>query len=387
MTRMWAVAVLGAALALACSGSTRRDDSARRPTDDAGAEKSEGMPTRVHLSEAVVRDANIVTQAVGLEVLASSLVLTGEVAADPDRSAKVASPVAGRLQEVSFKEGTLVKRGDAMAVVRAPELGNLRAAYAATGDRARAARANADRLKELASERLAATQAQLDAEAQAHALELEGRALGQQLATMGAGSKPGASALTVFAPLGGSVLTRDAVVGQAVTTDQTLATISDLAEVLFLARVYEKDLGRIRVGAAAAVEVSAHPAEMFDGHVEYLGQQIDPVSRTFLARVRLRNRGDLLRIGLFGTARVTTAEAAVQRALPVLPRSAVTLIGDQPTVFVLEEGDYVARGVTLGSGVGDRVEARSGIKEGDRVVVRGAFAVKSALLKSTLAAE
>ncbi len=365
------------------------DACARKPSDDAKpATSSEtahgGVPDHVHLSAAVIKDANVQTAIVTLDILSAVLPLPGEIVADPDRSAKVSSPVAGRIEQVSFKEGSIIKKGDLLAVIRIPELGKLRAAYAAQVEKAKAARSNAERLKELAANRLAATQAQVDAQAQADALELEAKALGEQLATLGA-SGSGVSTLPLRAPVGGMVMTRDAIVGQPITPEQTLASIADLSEVWFLARVYEKDLDRVRAGARADVQLAAYRSETFRGAVEFVGRQIDPSARTFSARIRLANRGDLLSIGLSGTALVTTTDAAAKVAKPVVSRAAVADVGDKSVVFVRRGGDFDAREVTLGESAGGRVEVLTGVREGEEVVVQGVFAIKSAMLKSTFA--
>jgi cobalt-zinc-cadmium efflux system membrane fusion protein len=112
------------------------------------------------------------------------------------------------------------------------------------------------------------------------------------------------------------------VVGQPVSADQTLGSIADLSEAWFLGRVFEKDLGRLHEGARAEVVLNAYPAEHFDGTIEVLGQQIDPVARTLTARIRIANRRGLLRIGLFGGARVESGRSASSSfRAPRSPRS------------------------------------------------------------------
>lgn len=321
------------------------------------------------------------------EALQATLVLPGEVAADPDRSAQVSSPAGGGILQVSFREGSAVKRGDVLAVVRVPELGQNRAAFTATAARAAAARANADRLEALAAKRLAATQEVVSAKAEADALEAQAKADEEQLRAMGTGQTGGAQ-LVLRAPVSGVVLSRDAVVGQAVTTDSTLARIADLAEVWFLARVFEKDLGRLRAGAAAEVQLNAYPDAPFAGTVDTVGHEVDPIARTVTARIRLTNREDLLRIGLFGVARVATSAPENKSSVLVVPRSAVTDVGDKQVVFVREpDGDFELHGVVLGDVSVGKVAVVSGLREGEVVAIDGVFTLKSAVLKGTFGEE
>jgi cobalt-zinc-cadmium efflux system membrane fusion protein len=280
-----------------------------------------------------------------------------------------------------------VKKGDVLAVIRVPELGKIRAAYAASMEKAKAARSNAERTKALVDQRLGAQQTLLDAQASADALDMEARSLGEQLAAMGVRESAGpAFELALRAPLSGVVIARDAVVGQPVTADQVLGSIADLSEVWFLGRVFEKDLGRLLRGADAEVELNAYSDQRFAGSVEYIGRQVDPGARTVTARIRLQNREELLRIGLFGTAHVSTEEKEAHVPLIVIPRSALTEIGGKSAVFVLQsDGSFEMHEVAVGDAALGKVEVISGLREGEQVVVEGVFTLKSVVLKSAIA--
>jgi cobalt-zinc-cadmium efflux system membrane fusion protein len=145
-------------------------------------------------------------------------------------------------------------------------------------------------------------------------------------------------------------------------------------------------LGRVRVGAKADVRLNAYPAEHFEGTVEYLGKQVDPVARTVTARIRLKNRDELLRISLFGTAHVGVTDGAARPATLVVPESAITEVAGKRVVFVRQaDGDFEQHEIVTGDSALGQVQVLSGLREGEQVVVQGAFTLKSALLKSTFA--
>jgi cobalt-zinc-cadmium efflux system membrane fusion protein len=174
------------------------------------------------------------------------------------------------------------------------------------------------------------------------------------------------------------------VVGQPVTAEQTIAVIADLDQVWFLARVFEKNLGQTHVGAPADVQLNAYPNERFQGVIEYLGRQIDPAARTVTARIRLTNRTELLRIGLFGVAHVGTGEETTKPPVLAVPRDAVTEIGGKTVVFVQQpDGDFDVHDVVLGETALTKVAVVSGLRAGEPVVVDGVITLKSAVLKST----
>lgn len=387
--------VFVAALAMtSCSKSDKPetgDAHEKQPSTAASAhgehDEHAELPSRVKLTPEVIADAQIRTAAVKKGTLAITVSLPGEIAVDPDRAARIAAPVAGRIEEVRFKEGASVKKGDVLAVIRVPELGKVRGAQAVAFAKAKAARTNTDRLKSLLEKRLTSEQAVVDAEAEAQALSIEARALGEQLTAMGAGAGAGSPfLLTLKAPIDGVVIARDAVVGQPATAEQTLGSIADLREVWFLGRVFEKDLGSLKIGAGVEVQLNAYPKEHFEGRVDHIGQKIDPVARTVTARVSLTNRNDMLRIGLFGMASVETGGAQVREPRLLVPRSALTEIGQKQVVFVKHsDGDFEMHGVVLGDAALGNVEIVSGLREGEEVVVEGVFTLKSAVLKGTFA--
>ncbi len=350
-------------------------------------EEHEQLPRQLRVPPDTVRTAGIETQKAVSAPLAATVALPGEIAAIPDRSAKLSAAVPGRLEQVSFNEGSLVKKGDILAVLRVPDVGRLRGAHASAMAKAKAARANVERLKALRESGLGSEQALLDAEAEARAQESEARAFGDQLGAIGASTESGLGFLvSLRAPLTGSVVTRDAVVGQPVTADHVLATIVDLSEVWFLGRIFEKDLERLKLGSPAEVQLNAFPNERFHGVVEHLGQQTDPVARTLTARVRLSNADGRLRLGLFGTAHVASGERGPEKPTLLVPRSAVAEVGDKKIVFVrAADGDFVVHEVMLGEAALGQVQVLQGLDEGEEVVSRGVFTLKSLLLKSTLA--
>jgi cobalt-zinc-cadmium efflux system membrane fusion protein len=355
------------------------------------SEEHDELPTKVRLGADVVRSAGIKTAAAVLEGLPATVDLTGEIAADPDRSARLAARVSGRIVDVRVKEGDRVKVGQTVAVLESPELARARATLASVAARSKSARLNADRLKILEAKSLASGQELSGAEAEASALDAEVVAAKQTLGALGQGEvdvQGRGARITIRTPLAGFVLIRDAVQGQSVDAEHVIATIGDLDRVYFLARLFEKDLARAKVGASAEVRLNAYPAEVFEAKIETIGRQIDPASRTVTARILVRNHGDLVKVGLFGTARVVVGPAEAPAKRVVVPLAAVTRIANKDVVFVRQpDGDFELHPVTVGRTAGGRVEVLGGLRAKEQVVVDGVFTLKSAILKSTFGEE
>lgn len=344
------------------------------------------LPRQVRLPEGTLTSSGIKTEISKRSVLATTVKLPGEIVSEPDRTARLSSATAGRLEQVNFNEGALVTKGQPLAILRVPDVGRLRGAFAAVTAKAKAAAANAQRLRLLKESGLGAEQVVIDAEADAHAQEAEANALGEQLSAIGVNSQVGSGFLvTLRAPISGVVVSRDAVVGQPINAEHVLATVVDLSEVWFLGRVFEKDLGRLETRAKADVQLNAFPQEHFEGVVEYVGQQTDPVARTLTARIRLKNPKMRLRIGLFGSAQVAVSEPTSDNPRIIIPRDAVTEVAGKSVVFVkAKDGDFVVHDVELGDSALSSIQVLSGLSEGEEVVVEGVFTLKSLMLKSTL---
>lgn len=386
----WLAAGLSAAFSMvACdrgAPSAAADHAAASGSPEPSALADAKDPPRLLSPSAeVVAGAGIKTAPVSRRALAGALSLPGELVADPDRMARISSPATGRIERVMFQEGGTVKKGDPLLIVRVPEVARVKSAQAVAQAKASAARANAVRLRLLQAEGLTAEQPVLDAEAEAGAFEAEARSRSDELGALGAASA-NAFSITLRAPISGSVVSRNAVVGQPAAADQMLATIADLSELWFLARVFEKDLGKLRTGATADVHLNAYPGEHFEGRVEYIGQQVDPVARTLNARIRLKNRDQLLRIGLFGTGLVSMDREQAAPTTLVVPESSVTEIGRQSVVFVARGPlEFELREVTLGDEALGSVEVLAGLRDGEQVVSAGVFNLKSLVLKASFA--
>ena len=218
-------AALGVTLLVGCK-CAERPPPPSEPVDSHHDEKEHGeLPRQIRVSDEVVVSSGIRTESVKRAVLTTTVSLPGEIAAEPDRTARLSAAAAGRLDQVTFNEGSIVKKGDVMAMLRVPDVGRLRGAHAAASARAKASRSNAARLRSLKETGLGSEQAVLDAEADANAQEAEAKAIGEQLGAIGVSAEGGGGYLVPLrAPSSGVVVARDAVVGQPITAEHVLAT-------------------------------------------------------------------------------------------------------------------------------------------------------------------
>jgi Cu(I)/Ag(I) efflux system membrane fusion protein len=179
--------------------------------------------------------------------------------------------------------------------------------------------------------------------------------------------------VTVVAPRSGVVVNRGITVGTSVDPSTTLLTIADLSRVWVLAEVPETNIPGIRVGTTAQLDFPASGRQPFAARVDFLYPTLTDRTRTLRVRFSAANPTGALRPGLYGTA---AFESTGQRVITV-PRDAVVDTGVQQHVFVATGDRFEPRAVTLGVQLADRVEVRSGLTEGERIVAAGVFLLDS----------
>jgi cobalt-zinc-cadmium efflux system membrane fusion protein len=183
-------------------------------------------------------------------------------------------------------------------------------------------------------------------------------------------------------PIDGVVIARNVTVGQVVATGFEAFVVTNLHTVWVTASVNEKDLPLVRVGVPAEVVSQGYLGQVFHGRVGMIGDLLDPQTRTVPVRIVVPNPGTLLRPGMFASARI--AEPQTDAALFV-PEDALQDINGMRVVFTTADGiTFKAKTVNIGTRSQRKVQIIDGLGRQDRVVVKGAFMVKSEMLKGTM---
>ena len=194
-----------------------------------------------------------------------------------------------------------------------------------------------------------------------------------------------ASHNTVRAPLAGVVTKYDVSRGEVVGRDKELFTVVDTSTVWALADVYEKDIQYVARGGECDVKLASYPNEVFRGKIAYLSDALDPSSRTAKLRCVLANPDGRLKLEMFATVTVPTKESRTGISVPA---SALQEVNGQSVVFVrTEPTKFEKRMVEVGERTPDMVEIKSGLKAGEKVVAKGSFYVKSALMRELIGGE
>jgi len=199
------------------------------------------------------------------------------------------------------------------------------------------------------------------------------------------GNDQASTATTLRAPFAGVITKAHASTGELVESTTELFTVADLSQVWVQAEVYEKDLGRIRVGQTAYVAVDTYPDQEFMARVAYIGDVLDPQTRTARVRCELMNPDLRLKLDMFASIRVPTTFSREAIAVPI---SAQQQVDGKNVVFIQRDvTHFEMRPITAGNTVNGQLEVVTGLREGEKVVTQGAFHLKSILAGKELGEE
>jgi cobalt-zinc-cadmium efflux system membrane fusion protein len=285
--------------------------------------------------------------------------------------------------------GDQVKQGQPLASIDSIEAGEAHSAHSQAATEYGVAKAALDRATRLRADEIIPEKDFLRARADSAKAGAVLQAAIERRRALGVAPRSGNAAgelsvFTIAAPFAGTVVEKKAVQGELAQPDKSLFAIADLSTVWIETHLFEKDLGKVKLGAPASVTVAAYPDRRFDGKVTYISSMMDKETRTVVARVEMPNRDGALKLGMFANAAIASGDAG--QAL-LLPDEAVVLIQGQPSAFVKDGNGFAARAVELGEKLRGQVIVKNGIRPGETVVVKGAYALKARMLKSQISAD
>ncbi len=348
------------------------------------------------------------TEPVTKRRLVEQLRLPATVTARPGSLAQVTPPIAGRLLLPTGKAmplvGDKVEAGQVLALIQ-PSFSEVGARFVeAEGEvvRAKLALEQADlALKRI--EKLAKAEAKSGRELQEAEFALKTaqakydaalalRATYRQASTNLSGDKapaPASRPSNCVRQSAGTIINQSgAAVGEYITADKPVFTVLDAAAVFVETQVPEGSIHRLSATKAASYEVPGETGQFVPitgdgaGRLVFLGIQVDVATRTVPLVYEAKNPDHRLRVGQSLNLYVETARA--EEAL-ALPNEAIVEEGGRPIAYVQLGGEtFEKRDLALGIKDGAWVQVLSGVKEGERVVTKGAYAVKLASMSSAI---
>ncbi len=307
--------------------------------------------------------------------------------------AEITTLVRGRVIDVYADLGQEVKENATLAILYSSELGLAQSAYL----KARAKRHLAERVygraKFLLEEKVIGEAEAQRRQAELLSIQAEADEAHDRLKLLGMDDKEFTrlersreirSVVPIVAPFSGRIIGRNLTRGEVVETTENLFVVADLSQVWVRANIPEKDIPFVHSVSVsgnleAEVQINAYPDEVFKGAITYVGDVLDPVTRTMQLRLELPNPDGRLKPEMFATIRLYS------QALPdrlAVPEAALQRDQGRTFVFVQRSAtEYELRNVQVGESNGTLTAVLDGLAEGEQVVTHGAFVLKSELLK------
>jgi multidrug efflux pump subunit AcrA (membrane-fusion protein) len=188
-------------------------------------------------------------------------------------------------------------------------------------------------------------------------------------------SKPGLLYMNspVYAPISGTISKTPLSAGSTVSQGTSVATVSVISNLEITARIPEREIAGLKAGLKADVSLQAYPGEIFTATVNHVSPVLDAASRTKLVTLTFDRDDSRINAGMFAHIRINTR--TYSDVLTVPAEAAVNKHGTI-TVYVLRDTmaglPYVEpRAVETGVSLDGWTEIRSGLDEGEAVVVQG----------------
>lgn len=310
----------------------------------------------------------------------ANAVLTASGYVVAQQKAAVASKGTGRLEYLGVQEGDKVKKGQvigrledrdvAAALVKARA--DLEVARADSEDAAR----SLDRERKLFASGLA-SRADLDA-ADARFKQVQA-SIGSAEAGV-TGAEVALDNTLIRAPFDGTVLTKDANVGEVVApfgaasnSRGAVVTMADMTSLEVEADVSESNITRVKIGQPTDIVLDAYPEVRYQGYVSKIVPTADRAKATVLTKVRFKARDDRVLPEMSAKvaflSRELDAASSEQKPVLTVPFSSVVSKDGRETVLLVRDNIVSEIPVSIGARLGDRIEIKEGLTERDQVVL------------------
>ncbi len=371
----------------------------------------------VTVDPSMLEQGRIVLSVTEQRPVTDELLVTGQVIAPPHGKAEIGALLTSRIRGIAVEEGQIVKKGQVLATLVAPDAARISGELAS----ARARRAHAEVVlaqeKQLAEQSATSERAVTEATSDAASARADEQAASVMLGTYDVSG----AQLTLRSPLAGVVAASNALLGAQVDPDTILFRVIDPAQLVVRADVPESMANRVRLGSAAEVRLPTQgttcPADIVSST-----RSVDPIKRTVSFRIKPRAGCPAMLEGGFADVQIplnvtaqepinptgalpgpnpsanppskpSSAASAAPSQLPstgprmvALPRSAVVELDGVPITFVATEqvGQFRMVALTVARHSETTTWVERGLIGGERVASRGALLLKGELMKSRL---
>ncbi len=377
--------ILISGLFIACSKNENKADNERQN------ETREGI---IVLSKEAIEKINLKYVTAEIKPLNGFIKVPAVIITNQNNEALVGSLIQGRVHKVFVNVGDYVKTGQVLMQIEGLEIGQLKGNYLKAKANLDFAEQEYKRQKTLFEQNVGSQKNYLTAKAEYEKALAEFNAEDKKIHSVGLshedienidGNEHTSGSLTIKSPIDGIIVERNVVIGQFVEPNTNAFRIININSVWADGQIYEKDILKISGKPTIEFFSPSIPNQTFKGKVIYIGQVVDEHTRTIKIRAEIQNTANKLKPNMFGEMLIPISSEA--KGI-VIPSESVIKDNNESYVFVVEnDSTFRKQIVQIGVELNHMVEVIKGLKPGDKVVTKGAFFLKSEMMKEHLREE
>jgi RND family efflux transporter MFP subunit len=347
------------------SGASGKGQSSTSSGDNSGGQMANMAPGTVVLDAATQQKIGVTYTTVRRAHLERTISTVGLLQMDEEKISRVHVKVAGWIDKVDLDYvGKLVKKGQPLFTLYSPDLVSTEQEYliARKGQEYLSktpysdASSGADSLLSATRDRLRLWDI---GDAQIRNLEASGKAERD---------------MTLYSPINGFVMTRNAYEQTYVTPETDLYDIADLSTIWVYVDIFEYEAPYVHLGQTAQMQLSYFPGKPYRGKVTYVYPTLDPKTRTIKVRLEFPNPGYELKPDMYADVQLKVDYGTET----LVPTEAVLNSGTRQVVFIAKPNGYFEpRDIKIGDQFDGQTVVLAGLKPGEKIVASGNFLIDS----------
>ncbi|WP_334108786.1 efflux RND transporter periplasmic adaptor subunit [Methylobacillus sp.] len=358
-------------LLAACKPAETPDEAVVEQQDPNVVELSPLLQSQVKIAE------------VGKAEIREVLRVPGSIQADDQRVARIGASVTGRITDIKAVLGQDVRQGEVLATLNSTELAQNQLLYIKAAQQIALQTKAVERARLLLEADVIGAAELQRREAELDAAKADLYTAKEQLQVLGMSEKAIAqiarsgqirSYSNVDARLSGTVISRKVNLGQVVQPAEELFIVADLSRVWAVAEVPEQQVELVQEGEDVEIEIPALSNRKITGKLIFVGDVVNPLTRTVTVRTDLENSDESIKPDMLVSMLV---QSKLTQQLAV-PKRAVVRENDRDYVYVeIAPNKFRLREVKLGTEYKEMAVVVSGLDEGEKIIVDGAFHVNN----------
>jgi cobalt-zinc-cadmium efflux system membrane fusion protein len=315
-----------------CGGKSSGETTEEKHTDEEAGEEEHANENTATLTAEQMKTIEIVLGVIEQKELTNSIKANGVLTVPNQNKAFVTPLYSGVVKSLNVQPGSYVKQGQAIATIVNPELIQMQQQLQQVNTQINLAEIEVKRQKELVEGNAAPLKRLQQVETELATLKSQRSGLQKQLGAIGA-SQGYSSAITVRAPISGTVSKVTAQLGSNVDVSSPIAEIVNNSQLHLDLYVYEKDLTKLKPNQTIHFTLTNNPGKEYDAEIYSIGSAFESDTKTIPVHAKVIGN----KTGLIDGMSITALVSLDKSTVPAVPTDAIVTYQGQDYIFVVTE--------------------------------------------------